>query len=96
MLRRAGAGPAPCPGLLGLTLRSVVAAVHALHASSPGPVPLRALLDGYFKVLNANPPAAAPAAAGGLIALRVQMLGKGGVRGSGGGGAERVWGRGGR
>ncbi|OXB73991.1 UNVERIFIED_CONTAM: hypothetical protein H355_008850 [Colinus virginianus] len=52
----------------------VLLAVHALHASSPGPVPLRVLLDGYFRVLNADPTAVAPEAAGGLIALRVQML----------------------
>ena len=86
MLRRVSSGPPPCSGLLGLTLRSVVAAVHALHASSPGPVPLRMLLDGYFRVLNADPTAVSPEAARGLISLRVQMLGKlgfgeqGGVR----------------
>ncbi|XP_072184341.1 neurobeachin-like protein 2 isoform X1 [Excalfactoria chinensis] len=74
VLRRVSSGPPPCSGLLGLTLRSVVAAVHALHASSPGPVPLRMLLDGYFRVLNADPTAVSPEAAGGLIALRVQML----------------------
>ncbi|XP_010084029.1 PREDICTED: neurobeachin-like protein 2, partial [Pterocles gutturalis] len=41
-----------------------------------GPVPLRVLLDGYFKVLNSDLPVAslAPEAAGGLIALRVLML----------------------
>lgn len=90
MLRRGGTGPAPCPGLLELTLRGVVAAVHALHASSPGPVPLRSLLDGYFKVLNANPTSGMPP--GGLIALRVQMLGKNkGFREV----RRRVWGCGG-
>ncbi|XP_019471754.1 LOW QUALITY PROTEIN: neurobeachin-like protein 2 [Meleagris gallopavo] len=74
VLRRVSSGPPPCFGLLGLTLHSVVAAVHALHASSPGPVPLRMLLDGYFRVLNADPTTVSPEAAGGLIALRVQML----------------------
>ncbi|KFQ35956.1 Neurobeachin-like 2, partial [Mesitornis unicolor] len=66
------------PGLLELALRGVVAVVHVLHGSSPGagPVPLRVLLDGYFRVLNSDLPVAslAPEAAGGLIALRVLML----------------------
>ncbi|NXB55189.1 NBEL2 protein, partial [Struthidea cinerea] len=78
VLQRAGSGTPPCPALLEATLRSVVAAVHVLHGSSPGagPVSLRSLLDGYFRVLNSDLPAAslAPEAAGGLIALRVLML----------------------
>ncbi|KAK4826633.1 hypothetical protein QYF61_010561 [Mycteria americana] len=78
VLRRGGGGPPPLPGLLELALRSVVAVVHVLHGSSPGtgPVPLRVLLDGYFRVLNSDLPVAslAPEAAGGLIALRVLML----------------------
>jgi len=81
VLRRGGGGtPAPVPGLLELALRGVVAVVHVLHGSSPGagPVPLRVLLDGYFRVLNSDLPVAslAPEAAGGLIALRVLMLGR--------------------
>ncbi|NXT30836.1 NBEL2 protein, partial [Pelecanoides urinatrix] len=78
VLRRGGGGTPPVPGLLELTLRGVVAVVHVLHGGSPGagPVPLRVLLDGYFRVLNSDLPLAslAPEAAGGLIALRVLML----------------------
>ncbi|NXL71966.1 NBEL2 protein, partial [Leptocoma aspasia] len=80
VLQRGGSGTPPSPALLEVTLRSVVAAVHVLHGSSPGagPVSLRSLLDGYFRVLNSHLPAAslAPEAAGGLIALRVLMLGR--------------------
>ncbi|NXB39451.1 NBEL2 protein, partial [Eulacestoma nigropectus] len=79
VLQRGGSGTPPSPALLEATLRSVVAAVHVLHGSSPGagPVSLRSLLDGYFRVLNSDLAAAslAPEAAGGLIALRVLMLG---------------------
>ncbi|KAM6339007.1 LOW QUALITY PROTEIN: neurobeachin-like protein 2 [Podargus strigoides] len=79
VLRRGGGGTPPAPGLLELALRGVVAVVHVLHGSSPGagPVPLRVLLDGYFRVLNSDLPVAslAPEAASGLIALRVLMLG---------------------
>ncbi|XP_009473635.1 PREDICTED: neurobeachin-like protein 2 [Nipponia nippon] len=67
-----------CCGGEALALRGVVAVVHVLHGSSPGacPVPLRVLLDGYFRVLNSDLPVAslAPEAAGSLIALRVLML----------------------
>ncbi|NXV12005.1 NBEL2 protein, partial [Cepphus grylle] len=80
VLRRGGGGTPPVPGLLELALRGVVAVVHVLHGGSPGagPVPLRVLLDGYFRVLNSDLPVAslAPEAAGGLIALRVLMLGR--------------------
>lgn len=80
VLQRGGSGVPPSPALLEVTLRSVVATVHVLHGSSPGtgPVSLRNLLDGYFRVLNSHLPAAslAPEAAGGLIALRVLMLGR--------------------
>lgn len=80
VLQRGGGGTPPVPGLLELALRGVVAVVHVLHGSSPGagPVPLRVLLDGYFRVLNSDLPVAslAPEAAGGLIALRVLMLGR--------------------
>ncbi|KFO72624.1 Neurobeachin-like 2, partial [Cuculus canorus] len=78
LLRRGGGETPPVPGLLELVLRSVVAVVHVLHGSSPGvgPMPLRVLLDGYFRVLNSDLPVTslAPEAAGGLIALRVLML----------------------
>ncbi|NWU50521.1 NBEL2 protein, partial [Dromas ardeola] len=80
VLRRGGGGTPPVPSLLELALRGVVAVVHVLHGSSPGagPVPLRVLLDGYFRVLNSDLPVAslAPEAAGDLIALRVLMLGR--------------------
>ncbi|NXX85868.1 NBEL2 protein, partial [Urocolius indicus] len=78
VLQRGGTGHPPGPGLLELSLRGLVAVVHVLHSSSPGagPVPLRQLLDGYFRVLNSDLPVAslAPEAAGGLVALRVLML----------------------
>ncbi|KAF1565972.1 UNVERIFIED_CONTAM: Neurobeachin-like protein 2, partial [Eudyptes pachyrhynchus] len=78
VLQRGGGGTPLLPGLLKLALRGVVAVVHVLHGSSPGagPVPLRVLLDGYFRVLNSDLPVAslAPEAAGGLITLRVLML----------------------
>uniref|UniRef100_A0A8U8BWE7 Neurobeachin-like protein 2 n=1 Tax=Geospiza parvula TaxID=87175 RepID=A0A8U8BWE7_GEOPR len=72
VLQRGGGGAALSPALLEATLRSVVAAVHVLHGSSPGagPVSLRSLLDGFFRVLNSH----LPGAPGGLIALRVLML----------------------
>ncbi|KAF1492546.1 Neurobeachin-like protein 2, partial [Eudyptula minor novaehollandiae] len=78
VLQRGGGETPLVPGLLKLALRGVVAVVHVLHGSSPGagPVPLRVLLDGYFRVLNSDLPVAslAPEAAGGLITLRVLML----------------------
>ncbi|NXP08041.1 NBEL2 protein, partial [Thinocorus orbignyianus] len=78
VLRRGGGGTPPVPGLLELAIHGLVAVVHVLHGSSPGagPVPLRVLLDGYFRVLNSDLPVSslAPEAAGGLIALRVLML----------------------
>ncbi|TRZ09428.1 hypothetical protein HGM15179_017680 [Zosterops borbonicus] len=76
VLQRGGTGSSPSPALLEVTLRSVVASVHVLHGSGPGPVSLRNLLDGYFRVLNSHLPAASlePHEAGGLVALRVIML----------------------
>ncbi|NXI79511.1 NBEL2 protein, partial [Rhipidura dahli] len=78
VLQRAGSGAPPAPALPEAALRCVVAAVHVLHGSSPGagPVSLRSLLAGYFRVLNCDLPAASlqPQAAGGLIGLRVLML----------------------
>ncbi|NWT01862.1 NBEL2 protein, partial [Mionectes macconnelli] len=63
------------PAVLEATLRSLVALVHVLHGSSPGagPVSLRLLLDGYFRVLNSHLPAASEAP-GALLGLRVLML----------------------
>ncbi|NXJ86632.1 NBEL2 protein, partial [Trogon melanurus] len=79
VLQRGGGGGTPqLPGLLEVALRGVVAVVHVLHGGSPGAgaVPLRVLLDGYFRVLNSDLPVGslAPEAAGGLIHLRVRML----------------------
>ncbi|NWI56296.1 NBEL2 protein, partial [Calyptomena viridis] len=82
VLQRGGSGipEFPAPAVLEATLRSVVSVVHVLHGSSPGagPVSLRLLLDGYFRVLNSHVPVAsvAPEAAGSLGALRVLMLGR--------------------
>ncbi|NWR38628.1 NBEL2 protein, partial [Tachuris rubrigastra] len=63
------------PPVLEATLRCLVAVVHVLHGSSPGagPVSLRLLLDGYFRVLNSHVPAACEAP-GALLGLRVLML----------------------
>ncbi|NWJ10578.1 NBEL2 protein, partial [Crypturellus undulatus] len=73
VLRRWGEGAPACPRLLALVLRAAVAAVHVLH-SAARPGPLRALLHGYFTVLNAEQPAACPRRAAALLARRVQML----------------------
>uniref|UniRef100_A0A6I8N9W9 Neurobeachin-like protein 2 n=1 Tax=Ornithorhynchus anatinus TaxID=9258 RepID=A0A6I8N9W9_ORNAN len=68
-------GPPGDPRLLRLVLRGLVAAVHLLHgcgAPRRGPE-LRALLDGYFHVLNAD--RAAPAhPEEGIVTLRIGML----------------------
>ncbi|XP_064361708.1 neurobeachin-like protein 2 isoform X1 [Dromaius novaehollandiae] len=73
VLRRWGAGAPAAPRLLELTLRSAVAAVHVLHGGARAG-PLRALLHGYFTVLNADQPAACPRRAAALVARRVHML----------------------
>ncbi|XP_053116915.1 neurobeachin-like protein 2 isoform X2 [Hemicordylus capensis] len=70
------------PRLLQLTLKSLVAMVHILHASSPSQrkVEIRAILDSYFKVLNLDQPMASLEGSPGphweerLITLRVNML----------------------
>ncbi|XP_058412923.1 neurobeachin-like protein 2 isoform X2 [Diceros bicornis minor] len=70
-------GPAQDPRLVPLALKALVGAVHVLHASRTPPrgPELRALLEGYFRVLNADWPAgpsSGPEEA--LITLRVSML----------------------
>ncbi|XP_047388286.1 neurobeachin-like protein 2 isoform X4 [Sciurus carolinensis] len=70
-------GPAQDPHLVPLALEALVGAVHVLHASRTPPrgPELRALLEGYFRVLNASWPATSnsgPEEA--LVTLRVNML----------------------
>uniref|UniRef100_G1R307 Neurobeachin like 2 n=1 Tax=Nomascus leucogenys TaxID=61853 RepID=G1R307_NOMLE len=70
-------GPAPDPRLVPLALEALVGAVHVLHASRTPPrgPELRALLESYFHVLNADWPAglsSGPEEA--LVTLRVSML----------------------
>lgn len=78
-----GRGPAQDPRLVPLALEALVGTVHVLHASrtpSRGPE-LRALLEGYFRVLNADWPAApSPGSEEALVTLRVSMLGGYGPR----------------
>lgn len=87
------------PRLVALALEALVGAVHVLHASRTphrGPE-LHALLEGYFRVLNADWPAA-PGPEAVLVSLRVAMLGGPGPGPGGGlGGTGRTAsGRGGR
>ncbi|XP_025031656.1 neurobeachin-like protein 2 [Python bivittatus] len=75
-------GPTKNPQLLQLTLKSVVCMVHVLHTSSPSQraVEIRAILDSFFKVLNADQSLASLEGSPGphweekLITLRVNML----------------------
>lgn len=87
-----GRGPAQDPRLVPLALEALVGTVHVLHASrtpSRGPE-LRALLEGYFRVLNADWPAGpSPGSEEALVTLRVSMLGGYGLSGSWGGGTRR-------
>lgn len=64
--------------LVSLALEALVGAVHVLHTSRAPPrgPELRALLEGYFRVLNSDWPAgpsSGPEEA--LVTLRVSMLG---------------------
>ncbi|XP_045434738.1 neurobeachin-like protein 2 isoform X2 [Pipistrellus kuhlii] len=65
------------PRLVALALEALVGAVHVLHASRTphrGPE-LHALLEGYFRVLNADWPAGpGPGPEEALVSLRVAML----------------------
>lgn len=86
-----GRGPAQDPRLVPLALKALVATVHVLHAShTPARGPeLRALLEGYFRVLNADWPAGpSPGLEEVLVTLRVSMLGGYGLPGSWGGGTR--------
>lgn len=69
--------------VLPLALEALVGAVHVLHASRAPPrgPELRALLEGYFRVLNTDWPAGpSPGPEEALVALRVSMLGGYGLR----------------
>ncbi|ELK10176.1 Neurobeachin-like protein 2 [Pteropus alecto] len=72
-----GRAPAQDPRLVPLALEALVGTVHVLHASrtpSRGPE-LRALLEGYFRILNADWPAGpSPGSEEALVTLRVSML----------------------
>ncbi|XP_070093832.1 neurobeachin-like protein 2 isoform X3 [Equus caballus] len=77
VVRGWGHGPAQDPRLVPLALKALVGAVHILHASRTPPrgPELRALLEGYFRVLNADWPAGPSSGPEeGLITLRVSML----------------------
>lgn len=70
-------GPAQDPRLVPLALEALVGAVHVLHASRTPPrgPELRTLLEGYFRILNADWPAGpSPGPEEALVALRVSML----------------------
>ncbi|XP_027788340.2 neurobeachin-like protein 2 isoform X2 [Marmota flaviventris] len=70
-------GPARDPRLVRLALEALVGAVHVLHASRTPPrgPELRALLEGYFRVLNAGWPASSNSGSEeALVTLRVNML----------------------
>nr|XP_020023925.1 neurobeachin-like protein 2 isoform X4 [Castor canadensis] len=72
-----GHGPPQDSRVVPLALEALVGAVHVLHASRAPPrgPELRALLEGYFRVLNADWPASpssGPEEA--LVTLRVSML----------------------
>ncbi|XP_012575949.1 PREDICTED: neurobeachin-like protein 2 [Condylura cristata] len=77
VVRDWGQRPAQDPRLVLLALEALVGAIHVLHASRTphrGPE-LRALLEGYFRVLNADWPAGpSPGPEEALITLRVSML----------------------
>nr|XP_055198957.1 neurobeachin-like protein 2 isoform X3 [Nyctereutes procyonoides] len=70
-------GPAQDPRLVPLALEALVGAVHVLHASRTPPrgPELRTLLEGYFRILNADWPAGpSPGPEEALVTLRVSML----------------------
>ncbi|XP_074168573.1 neurobeachin-like protein 2 isoform X4 [Rhinolophus sinicus] len=72
-----GRGPAQDSRLVPLALEALVGTVHVLHASHTHPrgPELRALLEGYFRVLNADWPAGpSPGPEEALVTLRVSML----------------------
>ncbi|XP_048190361.1 LOW QUALITY PROTEIN: neurobeachin-like protein 2 [Perognathus longimembris pacificus] len=72
-----GRGPAPDSRLVPAALEALVGAVHVLHASRTPPrgPELRALLEGYFRVLNSDwPPSPGSGPEEALVTLRVSML----------------------
>lgn len=72
-----GRGPAQDSRIVQLALEALVGTVHVLHASHTPPrgPELRALLEGYFRVLNADWPAGpSPGPEEALVTLRVSML----------------------
>lgn len=80
-----GRGPAQDSRLVPLALEALVGTVHVLHASHTPPrgPELRALLEGYFRVLNADwPSGPSPGPEEALVTLRVSMLGGYGLPGS--------------
>lgn len=84
VVRGWGQGPAQDHRQGLLALKALVGAVHVLHASRAPPrgPELRALLEGYFRILNADWPASpssSPEEA--LVTLRVSMLSKYGLPG---------------
>ncbi|XP_054992464.1 neurobeachin-like protein 2 isoform X1 [Sorex araneus] len=77
VVRDWGQRPAQDTHLLPLALEALVGSVHVLHASRAPPrgPELRALLEGYFRVLNADwPTGPNPGREESLVALRVSML----------------------
>ncbi|XP_006893098.1 PREDICTED: LOW QUALITY PROTEIN: neurobeachin-like protein 2 [Elephantulus edwardii] len=77
VVRACGRGPTQDPRLVPLALEALVGAVHVLHTSRTPPrgPELRALLEGYFRVLNADwPTGLRPGPEETLISLRVSML----------------------
>ncbi|XP_075403354.1 neurobeachin-like protein 2 isoform X1 [Tenrec ecaudatus] len=77
VVRGWGPGPARDPHLMPLALEALVGAVHVLHTSRTPPrgPELRALLEGYFCVLNADwPTGPNPGPEETLVSLRVSML----------------------
>ncbi|XP_032314533.1 neurobeachin-like protein 2 isoform X11 [Camelus ferus] len=77
VVRGWGHRPAQDPRLVPLALEALVGAVHVLHTSRTPPrgPELRALLEGYFRVLNTDWPAGpSPGPEEALVTLRVSML----------------------
>nr|XP_044992261.1 LOW QUALITY PROTEIN: neurobeachin-like protein 2 [Jaculus jaculus] len=77
VVRSWGRGPDQDPRVVPMALEALVGAVHVLHASRAPPrgPELRTLLEGYFRILNADWPASpssGPEEA--LVTLRVSML----------------------
>nr|XP_019839696.1 PREDICTED: neurobeachin-like protein 2 [Bos indicus] len=77
VVRGWGHRPAQDPRLVPLALEVLVGAVHVLHASRAPPLgpELRALLEGYFRILNTDWPAGpSPDPGEAHVTLRVSML----------------------